>query len=166
MKFLKKHAVSIFVTVLCLVTLILLFFKCVALDVSILDLKFTGFEVIFGLTETQGSVIELNVDVLDFSLMAFLGLALLLVGVVLTWLAILPMSNVITAVVLIASGIILFCFPNVILFSEGFKDLYYNFQLSCVGEPVLYVAAILPIIAGLLALVQPFLKTNSKKKKR
>lgn len=116
MKFLKKHAVSIFVTVLCLVTLILLFFKCVALDVSILDLKFTGFEVIFGLTETQGSVIELNVAVLDFSLMAFLGLALLLVGVVLTWLAILPMSNVITAVVLIASGIILFCFPNVILF--------------------------------------------------
>ena len=74
MKFLKKHAVSIFVTVLCLVTLILLFFKCVALDVSILDLKFTGFEVIFGLTETQGSVIELNVAVLDFSLMAFFGI--------------------------------------------------------------------------------------------
>ncbi|MBE5738796.1 MAG: hypothetical protein E7354_03635 [Clostridiales bacterium] len=76
--------------------------------------EFTGFQTMFGYTETTGSIIEVSSKFLGFSILATLAFVLPLVGAVLTFVKN-KIARLVGAVLMLAGAVMLFLLPSFVV---------------------------------------------------
>lgn len=124
------------------------------LGATIEGVKYSGFEVAFGVKEN-------DVAILGFSFMALLPVILALVGTVLSVLNALKEDSKLVSFIIggvfIVAGVFYFIMPNFMVFAETISGLIakeLEFKLA-VGS---IIAGACSVLAGVIALAKPFIK--------
>ena len=166
----KKNSKMILVALALLLALVGVVLFCVLNSVQFVigdkpveDAFYKGYQVVFGYTETAGSIVSVSVKVLTFSFMALLPIILVLGGIIL---ALLGLNNklfsFIGGVLLIGAAVLFIVVPNFVsLTEEGAKLLGGLTSLTGITTSFkasigVYLGASFAGVAGLLTIGSNF----------
>ncbi len=163
MKFIKKHLAAVVAAVLVVVAVCLLFGDCVQSQTTVFGKtvegdSYSGFKAIFGYSAEEKGI---SVEVLKFSFMNLLALILVVAGAVLAFIK-LPFGNIISGACMLVGGVFFFLMGTFTVPGDGLEALGVSFAL----EPMVIVAGVLALLAGLVVLANPYVKKATKKKRK